>query len=138
MKPYMHSLWLRVQEPRALSVVYFLIYTLTIIAGIAILIDPPRNIQGTIGGGFTTYWAATLLLGGVIGVVTVLPGVWWLERVGSILCGTGLVIYDVALVSIPNTAGSNRVVSLCFVALASLAFFARLVRIRRYAYDPEK
>jgi hypothetical protein len=51
---------------------------------------------------------------------------------------TALAVYGVAIAALPVTQVSVRVASICFVIFAILAFAARLVKIRHYAYDPEK
>lgn len=134
----LRKLWLRVQEPRALSVIYFFAYLAVTVMGIAVTSDPPRTIQGSIGQTLVGCWAAMLIIGGGIGACTVLPGVWWLERVGAILCGFAMLIYGATFIGLPVTQVSLRVASLSFVIFSILAFAARLVRTRRYAYDPEK
>lgn len=132
------KLWLRVQEPRALSVIYFFAYSAVAVMGFAVTIDPPRTIQGTLGQTLVACWAAMLMAGGAIGAGTVLQGVWWLERAGAILCMFAMLIYGVAYIGLPVTQLSLRIASLSFVTFAILAFAARLVNTRRYAYDPEK
>lgn len=132
------NLWLRIQEPRALSAIYFFIYVVVAILGLAVVVDPPRSIQSSIGLTLLACWGWMLLVGGGLGACTVLQGVWWLERAGAIACGFAMLIYGVAICGIPVTQFSVRVASICFVLFAILAFAARLVKTRHYAYDPEK
>lgn len=134
----LHKLWLRVQEPRALSVIYFFVYLAVAVMGLAVISDPPRTIQSAIGQTLVGCWAVMLVVGGALGAGTVLQGAWWLERGGAILCMFAMLIYGVAYVGIPVTQVSLRVASISFVTFAILAFAARLVNTRRYAYDPEK
>ncbi|MET4095102.1 hypothetical protein [Arthrobacter sp. UYCu712] len=132
------KLWLRVQEPRALSAIYFFAYLAVTVLGLAVMSDPPRTIQGTLGQTLVACWAGMLVVGGGIGACTVLQGVWWLERAGAILCMFAMGIYGTAYWGIPISQVSLRVASICFVVFAILAFAARLVKTRHYAYDPEK
>jgi hypothetical protein len=132
------KLWLRVQEPRALSAIYFFAYLAVAVLGLAVVIDPPHSIQGSIGQTLLICWALFLVVGGGIGAATVLQGVWWLERLGAILCGFAMLVYGAAICGVPLTQVSVRVASLAFVIFAVLAFAARLVQTRHYAYDPEK
>lgn len=132
------SLWLRVQEPRALSAIYFFAYLAIGVLGLAVVVDPPRSIQSSIGHILMTAWGMTLLAGGLIGSVSVLPGIWWLERAAAIFCMTAMGVYGIALLGVPVTQVSTRIASICFVIFAILAFAARLVKIRHHAYDPEK
>lgn len=133
----LRSLWLKVQEPRALSVIYFFAYLAISVLGLAVAIDPPRSVQSSIGS-LVIVWGALLLIGGAIGSVSVLPGIWWLERAATGFCMTAISIYGVAVAAMPVTQVSTRIATLCFAIFALLAFAARLVKIRHYAYDPEK
>jgi hypothetical protein len=131
-------LWLRVQEPRALSAIYFFAYVAMTIVGIAVIVDPPRSVQGSIGHFLMIVWASLLLAGGAIGACSVLQGAWWLERAGAIACGFAMLIYGVAVAGLPTTQISLRIATLAFIVFAALAFAARLVKVSRFAYDPEK
>lgn len=134
----LHRLWLRIQEPRKQSVVYFLVYLGVTVLGAAILIDPPRSLQGTIGHVLVLIWAGMLVLGGGTGLFTVLPGWWWLERAGAILCGFAMLVCGVAIAALPVTQFSMRLVTISLMMLALLLFVARLLTTRHYSYDPEK
>jgi hypothetical protein len=83
-------------------------------------------------------WGALLLVGGALGSVSVLPGIWWLERAATGFCMTAIGIYGAAIATLPVSQASTRIATLCFVIFSLLAFAARLVKIRHYAYDPEK
>lgn len=131
-------LWLRVQEPRALSAIYFFAYLAVFVLGLAVATDPPRAVQGTVGETLVLWWAWMLLVGGGIGAATVLQGAWLFERAGSILCMSAMAIYGVAMASLPVSQQSLRVATLSFVTFSILAFAARLVQTLRYSYDPEK
>lgn len=134
----LHRLWLRIQEPRKQTTVYFLVYLLTTTLGGAILADPPRNLQGTIGGALVLVWAGMLVLGGGTGLLTVLQGWWWLERAGTYLCGFAMLVCGVAIWALPVSQLSMRLVTLCLMMLALLLFVARIFKTRHYSYDPEK
>jgi thiol:disulfide interchange protein len=138
MIPLLTRLWLRVQEPRALSVIYFFAYLAVLVMGLAVALDPPRAVQGTLGQTLLTCWAGMLVIGGGIGAGTALQGAWFLERAGSILCMFAMAIYGVAVAGMPVSQQSLRTATLCFVVFSILAFAARLVNTRRYAYDPER
>ncbi|MET4135696.1 hypothetical protein [Pseudarthrobacter sp. PvP090] len=56
MNHILHRLWLRIQEPRKQSVVYFLVYLGVTVLGAAIMLDPPRSLQGTIGQVLVVIW----------------------------------------------------------------------------------
>ena len=138
LKSTLHLLWLRVQEPRALSAIYFFAYLVISILGLAVVIDPPRTIQSSIGHALLIAWGTMLLIGGALGSVSVLPGIWWMERAATGFCMTAIAIYGATVCFMPVTQVSIRIASLCFIIFALLAFATRLVKIRHFAYDPEK
>jgi hypothetical protein len=138
MKSALLKLWLRVQEPRALSVIYFFAYLAVFALGLLVVTDPPHAVQGTLGQTLVLCWAWMLIAGGGIGAGTALQGAWFLERAGAILCMFAMAIYGVAMAALPVSQQSLRAATLCFVIFSILAFAARLVNTRRYAYDPER
>jgi hypothetical protein len=138
LKITLHSIWLKVQEPRALSVIYFFAYLAIGLLGMFVATDPPRNVASSLGTGLLTFWGGLLLVGGALGSFSVLPGIWWLERAATLMCMTAVGIYGVTMAAAPVTQLSLRMASLCFITFSILAFAARLVKIRHYAYDPEK
>lgn len=131
-------LWLRIQEPRIVSLLQFVVYLAAIAAGTSALLDPPRSIEGAMGPLLTTLWTAMLIGGGTLGAVGVLPGIWWVERPAVILCFGAAVIYAVTVLGLNAATPGNRLVQVFMVAIVALHFAARWFRIRRYAYDPEK
>lgn len=133
-----YGLWLRIQEPRAMTAIYFFVYLAVAVMGLAVLADPPTNIAESIGPILMTLWAGLLIMGGGIGAATVLQGQWWLERAGAIACMFAMAIYGAAFVGVPVAQVSQRVATVCFVLFAILAFAVRLVKTRKYSYDPEK
>lgn len=135
---WIHSLWLRVQEPRKQTAAYFFVYALTTTLGAAILIDPPRSLQGTIGQVLVMAWAAMLVLGGATGLLTVLQGWWWLERAGTALCGFAMLVYGAAISALPISQFSLRLATVAFMLLGFMVFLVRLLKTSHYSYDPEK
>ena len=132
------DLYLRVQEPRVLTVLQCLIYLATLGIGISAFGSPPSSIQGALGVTLTMMWAVSLILGGALGAVAVLPGIWWLERVAVLACVTGALMYASVVLHLHLSETGNRLPQLGFVVVTLIAFAQRWSQIRRYAYDPER
>lgn len=150
--------WQRITEPRRLKVIYLFIYMVTAWVGVVTLLRPPQTIAGEIGPIVTLVWASLFVLGGVAGLVSVLPGWWWVER---LLCltpiGLGLLIYAI-VVSVLHVqgaregapgigiillirgedAGSSRLTQIGIILLASAPFILRAPLIQGYSYEPRR
>jgi hypothetical protein len=138
MKEISTQLWLRIQEPRKQSVVYFFVYLLTAGLGAVILLDPPHALQGTLGQALVLTWAGMLVIGGGTGMLFVLPGWWWAERAGTWLCAFAMLVYGVGIFALPVTQLSLRFATLIFMLLGTLLFVVRILKTRHASYDPEK
>lgn len=132
------TVWLRIQEPRIISVLQFGVYLAALGAGVSAFLDPPRSIEGAMGPVLTLLWTAMLLGGGLLGAIGVLPGIWWIERPAVILCFGAALIYGLTIFGLNSSQPGNRLVQVLMVAIVALYFASRWFRIRRYAYDPEK
>ncbi|WP_264032183.1 hypothetical protein [Cellulosimicrobium sp. SH8] len=132
------ALWGKIQEPKVITCLVWVIYLVTLVVGLTALTDPPSSIEGEIGLGLTRMWAGFLVLGGTIGVVATLPGIWWLERAAVLSVVTGLAIYCAVALNLHFAeASGNRLPQAGVIAIAALGLGTRWFRIRRYAYDPE-
>lgn len=136
-KQWAITAWLRIQEPRIVSILQLIVYLAAIGAGISAVLDPPPQIQGAVGPGLTILWVAMILGGGLLGAVGVLPGIWWVERPAAILCFGATVIYGYTLIHL-HAGREDPALQILMVTIAATYFLMRWFRIRRYAYDPEK
>lgn len=134
------SLWERVTEPRRLRAFYAVVYAVTLLIGFATLLSPPQSIAGELGPFVTTFWAVLLVLGGFGGLLTVLPGWWWAERLSIWLVFAGLGIYLLVVLSLHLNArdGSSRLTQLGVIALASGVFAVRLMLTKGMDYEPRR
>jgi Na+/phosphate symporter len=101
----------------------------------------PTLITGQIGPVLSVVVGLTLVLGGVLGTVTVLMGNWWLERVALLVMALGWAMILPACLGVvfsgrPNTSGVWLVVALIFAALGDV--FKRYKRIEWAYLDPAK
>lgn len=129
------GLWGTVREPRHLKAVYLAYYTVTLLTGLLTLLMPPRMIETSIGLALTVGFSGFLIAGGLFGALAVLPGWWWLERLGCVaaLCGLGMFCTVVFASTSSALAALNGV-----AVLASGLFVIRLLSIRRYSFEPRR
>ncbi len=132
--------WQKISEPRHLKLFYAGVYVLAIWVGMVTLITPPSSIEGALGSAITAFWAGLILIGGIGGTVTVLPGWWWAERLSVCLILAGIAIYEgvVLHLHIHSPAGSSRLTQFGFVAFAALLFILRLVLTRKWDFEPRR
>lgn len=98
----------------------------------------PTLVTGTLGPVLGVGVGSVLVLGGVLGAITVLYGMWWLERVALLIMGLGWVLLLPASLTVA-TRGSTAVwlvVALIFTALGDV--FKRYRRIDWAYLDPAK
>jgi hypothetical protein len=108
---------------------------------LAALGGSPTLLTGQIGPVLSVAVGLVLVIGGVLGTVTVLLGNWWLERVALLVMALGWVMILPACMGVvfsgrPNTSGVWLVVALIFAALGDT--FKRYTRIKWAYLDPVK
>ena len=132
------AIWLRIQEPRIITILQAVVYTCAALGGILALSSPPPTIAQTAGQGLTFYWAVLLILGGVLGAITALPGWWLLERAAVLACSGALLIYGVNLMFRSGEYNTNLLSSMFLILVGVLHFVIRGFRIWHYSFDPER
>src|SRR5699024_7097478 len=137
MNPFVRA-WTKVHQPRVISSLYCVIYTLLLLGGISALIDPPRSIEGAIGASAMTTLALLLVLGGSLGAPSALLGAWWLERIAVLSIGVSAGIYGVIIGVLDATGEDNRQLQLSMVLVVLLMQAVRWHRIRQRPYDPAR
>jgi hypothetical protein len=128
-------LWNRIAQPRVQRFAHFVLYIFHLIAGAAIILGQPTDIAG-LSGEQTLIWGIFLVIGGVIGAVSVLPGWNFFERVGITSIMVAIAIYSVALVTHPAVNPPVRVAFWCFITAWLVVFALRAWEIRRYLIAP--
>lgn len=124
-------LFLKIEEPRLLRILQFFLYGTMIIIGSLYLISRHMQVASLLGATLATTLGVLVVLGGILGGIAVLPGIWWVERLGIICLWTGLGIYIVV--------GLSIYVSLLGVGLAWALVFAlaiRWVQIKDFQFAP--
>lgn len=132
------NLWGKIQEPKVITVVYFIMYVLLTVGGVAALVDPPTSIQGEVGQASMILLAGLLAFGGGVGAFAVLPGVWWLERTAVLSIGLSLVLYGFIVIALHFTSSGNRVLQFTVIGALGLLQIVRWHRIRVRPYDPAR
>jgi hypothetical protein len=129
--PPLQWVYEKIAEPRVVRLLYFGMFICMLVAGVVLLSMPPERYQDVVGLTLVYVLGTFLTAGGLLSAVAVLPGVWWLERVGIILLATGMAIYIVIVLTL---AGSiiGVTVPLAFI----LAFGVRWIDIRKYQLAP--
>lgn len=82
---------MQLHEPRIVSAVYGAAYTLSAIVGLITIFYPPLTFEGLVGQAIMSYIGAAIAAGGILGMVTIIKGCFWVERyaVGLITAGLG-------------------------------------------------
>jgi hypothetical protein len=103
------------------------------IAGFGVLLNPPPKFESVIGLVLVYVFGSFVTAGALLGVVAVLPGIWWLERVAILALSTGLAMYVVMAISL----GSTPVVYAITTALI-LTFIQRWFEIKGAQLAPRE
>lgn len=102
--PFLYHIYMMIAEPRVRRLMYFGIYLCLAIAGSGVFFSPPKAIA-TILGGYVWIWifGSFIVLGAVLALGAVLPGIWWLERAALISIITGIGLYTIMLLFLGTT-----------------------------------
>lgn len=132
------KLWLRLQEPRAVTAAQTLIYAVVVFAGVMSLVSPPTSFEGYLGISVPYVWGGFATLGGLAGMYSAPTGKWLIEKPAVLACLTAISLYAGSVLTLHLTTSGNRLVQLCFVIVALLHFITRYFRIRPFSYEPGK
>lgn len=123
--PILHFLFMKVAEPRVIRIMHFGIYICMMISGIGVIIGPPETLQSVLGHILIYVFGGFVFLGALLSAFAVLPGIWWLERVGIIMLATSMSMYVVAIFAL-----GASVVGIVVALALTLSFFQRWVEIK--------
>ena len=135
----LYQLWLKINEPRIVSVTHAAVYFVLMSAGIYALVDAPNSVEGQAGDLAMMLLAGTLAVGGAIGVPTSLAGIWWLERtaVALVLLASGVYLGIIIALQLTSESG-NRWLQAGFVFSVLALHLVRWHRVRQRPYDPDR
>lgn len=131
--PFYYALFLKIAEPRVIRILLFAVYSVSFWAGVAIIIALPELFVKVIGQSFALGFAIFIILGSFSAGIAVLPGIWWLERVGIILLTTSVLCYVTILMFID----ASPVVIAFILGLVGM-FAIRWVEIRGAQLAPRE
>lgn len=96
--PFLYHVYMMIAEPRVRRLMYFGIYFCLALAGAGTFLKPPKYLADTLGGYLWIYiFASFIVIGSMLALIAVLPGIWWLERSALIAIITGVVLYTLTL-----------------------------------------
>ena len=132
------ALWLRLQEPRAITLVQTLIYLVLAWGGTTAVMQPPSSIEGQFGSVLTSIWAWCAIVGGLVGALACPFGKWMIEKPAIILCILASTLYAVFTLMLHVQGSGNRLPQLAMQVTALLYFASRYIRIHPFSYQPGK
>lgn len=132
-EPFFRTMFMRIAEPRVLRIMHFAIYVCMGIAGVGIPFHPPEKLQSILGLELLYIFSFFVTIGALLGAVAILPGIWWLERVGIIMLTTSMAMYVVIILAL----GSSLVAISVAIAL-TLTFGQRWLEIRGAQLAPRE
>lgn len=91
------TIFFKIAEPRVIRILLFFVYFFCFWAGVLVLGNRPEIFLQIIGPDLVFAFGCLIVLGSTLGGVAILPGIWWLERVGIILLFTCVMIYVVII-----------------------------------------
>jgi len=126
------------REPKAINGAQVITNFAAAGAGImAVIGAAPTFVTGQVGPLLSVIVGSILVVGGITGGVTVLLGVWWLERVALLITGLGWALIMPAALGYAMSSRSPGIwliVALLFAALGDI--FKRYLRIQWAYLDP--
>jgi hypothetical protein len=131
--PIYTALFMKIAEPRVIRILLFAVYGLTLWGGLVILGSTPEQYVRVIGATLAYVFGSFIVIGSLMSGIAVLPGIWWLERVGIILLATSAAIYAVLLIYL-----NSSFVPVAFTLALAVSFGMRWVEIRGAQLAPRE
>lgn len=130
--------WYNVPEPRRITYLTALAYSLFSAAGFTALLDYPDTLLHGLGEWWVVYWSWLMLAGGLAGAVSCLKGWYWLERIAIIAAVTGIALYVGSVMDQHVIPGHNRLPSMFLMITLAGTAAARWSRVNEGLKDPDK
>lgn len=148
---FLQRAWLSLIPPRLLKAAALVLHSLVLLVGLVTLYSPPVTVALPLGPHLTLAWAAFFILGGSLGVVSVMPGKWALERIAILSSAFGWAIYLSVIIyqqyvgapvlvttegTAPIIATGSRLTSIGMILIAGMALVFRAITIRGLDTEP--
>lgn len=121
----------KIKEPRTIRLIQLVIYVCMIGAGHFIVATPPPIYTEILGSFLVLGFGGAILVGGILGTIAVLPGIWWLERTAIIHLWTGLGVFVVIQIAL-----NISVVGLLIAIALAASFMQRWTDITEHDLAP--
>lgn len=121
--------WRILREPPLLSGLYSLAYAGFIVAGVAWVLDPRDDViayELGVASGYLMSWL--WVAGGLLGVMSMIKGLWFAERSGLWFCIGGLLGRAFIITQTPIESG-ERALMLALIATFTFLLLARIFSI---------
>lgn len=129
--------WWKVPEPRIISVITGVIYSIYLGAGVLTLFLPPLSVESVFSSATIQIVAWFFICGALVGIVGGAQDFWQLERVGlgALFVGLSAYLYIVAELQFASASG-NRFLQMGVILIAMLSLVGRGALIWRYDFKP--
>ena len=129
----------RLHEPRIISAIYGGVYTIALLVGLYNFFDPPSTIAEAADNPIHLYAiAGGISTGGLLGMITVARGLYWVERYAAGLLGGGLGLYWIISAWLTLFSGGSRWMSLMTTTFAVILILIRYYWIADRPYNPNR
>lgn len=132
--PLLYHVYMMIAEPRVRRLIYFGIYLCLAIAGTGVFYSPPKAIANILGG-YILIWVfgGFIVLGAILALGAVLPGIWWLERAALAAIITGIAMYTLSVLTL-GASFLGTLLPLIVILICTL----RLLDIKEYLLAPRE
>lgn len=129
----------RLHEPRIISAIYGGVYTIALLVGVYNFFDPPQTIVNAANNSWLLYaTTGAISAGGLLGMVTVARGLYWVERYAAGILAAGLGLYWAVSFWLTLFSGGSRWMSLMTTTFAALLVVLRFYWINDRPYNPNR
>ena len=136
MRVWLREWWLRVPEPREVSIGWGVAYLALAFAGLAAVMDPPRTIVAEVSGPAMAAIGVLNLVGAVIAMTAGYLDFWKLERVGILFMAGAAGIYALLVLAIHFSTEGPRLMQFWYLAFALVVLGVRTLMIWRFSHRP--